>query len=180
YGNYRGQYNHETVPINNEVFFDTLDINHAFAHVQIDHVDNFFDPVEPDADADPPVVPDPPKYFYWDPLDLNDYVDECIRTVRIFHRTQWRYKPPDLEILRPYLNFAPADLVAKTLEVTTQWGRHVAQDTYRRVFHSPFPAANVSRRREPVATDTCFADVPAVNYGSLMIQLYFESRPKYS
>ncbi|MEO1603375.1 MAG: hypothetical protein AAFU49_23535, partial [Pseudomonadota bacterium] len=133
YGNYRGQYNHETVAINNEVFFDTLDINHAFVHVQLDHVDDFFDPAEPDADADPPVVPDPPKYFYWDPLDLNDYVDECIRTVRIFHRTQWRYKPPDLEILRPYLNFAPADIVAKTLEVTTQWGRHVAQDTYRRV-----------------------------------------------
>ena len=36
YGNYRGQYTHETVTMDDKVFFDTLDVNHAFVHAQRD------------------------------------------------------------------------------------------------------------------------------------------------
>ena len=32
---------------------------------------------------------------------------------------------------------------------------------------SPFPALNVSRRNEPVATDTVYSDTPAINNGSI-------------
>ncbi|KAL7579247.1 hypothetical protein ACA910_011406 [Epithemia clementina (nom. ined.)] len=37
---------------------------------------------------------------------------------------------------------------------------------------SRFPALNVRRREEPVATDTIFSDTPAVDNGSEMAQLF--------
>jgi hypothetical protein len=42
----------------------------------------------------------------------------------------------------------------------------------RKHFKSRFPAFNVTRRSEPVATDTIFSDVPAIDNGSTCAQLF--------
>ena len=39
-------------------------------------------------------------------------------------------------------------------------------------FKSPFPALNVRRRQEDIATDTVYANVPAVDNGSLAAQIF--------
>ena len=40
-------------------------------------------------------------------------------------------------------------------------------------FKSPFHAANVPQRYEPVATDTVYSDTPAVDNGAKSAQLFF-------
>ena len=59
-----------------------------------------------------------------------------------------------------------------TIENTTQWGRHIPHDTYWKSYKSQFPANNVRRRNEAVATDTFYSDTPAVDDGSVCAQLY--------
>ena len=60
----------------------------------------------------------------------------------------------------------PSSETKHTLSNTTQYGHtllatHSIMDTLK----SRFPANNVHRRHEPVATDTIFADVPAIYSG---------------
>ena len=42
----------------------------------------------------------------------------------------------------------------------------------KKTYRSPFPALNVHRRNEAVATDTVFSDTPAVDNESTMAQIY--------
>jgi hypothetical protein len=68
--------------------------------------------------------------------------------------------------------------VSKRIEHTTQFCRLDARLPLCKHFKSRFPAPNVTRRNEIVATDTFFSDVPAHNDGILghggaeMVQLY--------
>ena len=48
-------------------------------------------------------------------------------------------------------------------------------DTHR----APFPALNVRRRNEKVATDTFYADTPAIDDGATCAQFYCGTRSKY-
>ena len=64
------------------------------------------------------------------------------------------------------------------LDKTTQHYRGVVHYPFRKHFKSRFPAANVPRRNEWVATDTFFCDTPAADdgipghAGATMLQLY--------
>ena len=42
----------------------------------------------------------------------------------------------------------------------------------KKYFKSPYPACNVHRRQEPLATDTVYSDVPAIDDGSIMAQTF--------
>ena len=72
-------------------------------------------------------------------------------------------------------NFAwlPTDTIAKTFKATTQYAKtqHLRLPM-RQHFKSRFPALNVKRRDEPVATDTVFSDTPAIDDGSTCAQIY--------
>ena len=81
-------------------------------------------------------------------------------------------KEPDYEALRPYFLFASADVIKRTFKATTQFARMPVGNTLRNTFKTPFPACNVLRRNEPVATDTVFSDVPAVDGGETCAQIY--------
>ena len=82
-------------------------------------------------------------------------------------------KPPDFESLRPYFLMVPAEKVKKTLENTTQYASKIMQGRhFFKTLKSPFPAYNVMRRQEPVATDTVYAEVPAIDGGEKMAQFY--------
>ena len=81
-------------------------------------------------------------------------------------------KDPDFELLRPNFAFAPAAVIKKTFEVTTRYARDVERLPWRKHFKSRFPALNVHRRHEPVATDTVFSDTPAIDNGSTCAQIF--------
>jgi len=74
-------------------------------------------------------------------------------------------KKPNYDALRPYFGWTTAERVKATLENTTQWFRASGRLPMRRHYKTRFPAANVSRWNEDVATDTFFSDVPAHDDG---------------
>ena len=81
---------------------------------------------------------------------------------------------------RDYFLRAPIDVIKRTFDATTQYARSGwitgrIFDTHR----APFPALNVRRRNEKVATDTFYADTPAVDDGATCAQFYCGRRSKY-
>jgi hypothetical protein len=77
-------------------------------------------------------------------------------------------KEPDYGALRPLFGWLPVDVTKRTFAATTQYARSpmVSSPTLKKHFKSPFPAMNVHRRDEPVATtDTVYSDTPAVDSG---------------
>jgi hypothetical protein len=84
----------------------------------------------------------------------------------------------DPTLLSPNFGFAPVARIKKTLDHTTQFARLDTRLPLRKHFKSRFPAANVSRLNEVVATDTFFFDVPALDDGIMghggttMVQLF--------
>ena len=79
---------------------------------------------------------------------------------------------PDFEVLRPKFAWLPADVIQKTFDVTTRWATSVEHLPFRKHFKSRFPAFNVYRRNEPVATDTIYSDTPAVDNGATSAQVF--------
>ena len=138
---------------------------------------------------------DEPMTPYYYPSHLNDY-GEIIKYETDFHeldRTDLnaglapifysnphlvRPKVQNFNMLKPNFGFAPAIRIQKTLENTTQFARLDTRLPLRKHYKSRFPAANVSRLNETVATDTFFSDVVAADVGILghggatMLQLF--------
>jgi hypothetical protein len=56
--------------------------------------------------------------------------------------------------------------------VTTQYARGKVSDTLKQHWRSCFPACNVKRRNQAVATDTIFSDIQAVDCGVTCGQLF--------
>ena len=86
-------------------------------------------------------------------------------------------REPDYELLRPFFLFATANVVKRTFEATTQYARTALGGLHmKQAFRSPFPALNVHRRQEAVATDTLYSDVPAIDNGCKTAQLFVGQR----
>ena len=66
---------------------------------------------------------------------------------------------------------APINFIKQTWK-KTQFARSVEHYPFRKHYKSRFPALNVRRRNEVVATDTIFADVPAIDDGSRCAQIF--------
>ena len=87
-------------------------------------------------------------------------------------------KQQDFERLAPNFAFVPRERIRQTIDHTTQFARLDTRLPLRKHFKSRFPAANVSRLNETVATDTFFFDIPALDDGIMghggttMLQLY--------
>ena len=60
----------------------------------------------------------------------------------------------------------PIDTIRKTIKHTTQYARMSASTWFKKAHKSPFPAANIPRRDEPVAMDKIVSDTPAVDSGA--------------
>jgi hypothetical protein len=106
---------------------------------------------------------------------LNDY-GELVSYAS--HRHIVQPKQHDFHRLKPNFGFVPVDRIQKTLEHTSQYARMDTRLPLRKHFKTRFPAANVSRLNETVATDTFFSDIPAHDDGiyghggATMIQLF--------
>jgi len=78
----------------------------------------------------------------------------------------------DYEKTQPRLGWAPIDVIKRTFDATTQFVKIPMSNLLRKTFQSPNPAVNVPRRDEPVATDTIFSDVAAIDSGCRCAQLF--------
>ena len=86
-------------------------------------------------------------------------------------------KPIDYEKYRPYFLHAPIDKIRQTFKVTTQHAANVMSGhNIIQTHKSPYPANNVIRRNEPVATDTVFASCKAIDTGGQTMAQIFIGR----
>jgi len=68
--------------------------------------------------------------------------------------------------------FLPTDIIKHTFEKTTQFYHSTVSATSKKHYRSPFPACNVHRQSEPVATDTVYSDTPAIDCGVTAAQFF--------
>jgi hypothetical protein len=75
---------------------------------------------------------------------------------------------------RPYFLHVPIKKIRKTFKNTTQHATNIVSGPkLHQTIQSPYPAYNARRWNEPVATDTIFAEVPAVDMnGMKMCQIF--------
>ena len=72
--------------------------------------------------------------------------------------------------LKPYFGSVNADTIKETFENSTQWAVTSTRFPMRKHFKSRFPAFNIPRRNEAVATDTRFSDT--MDSGITMAQIF--------
>ena len=78
-----------------------------------------------------------------------------------YNRAISTYKPPNYGIIKPFLLYTNDEVIRHTLNSTTQYGRTTSNSLQlKQTFRTPFPACNVMRRNEPVATDTVYSTTP--------------------
>ena len=85
-----------------------------------------------------------------------------------------RGKAMELNSLRPFFLWQPNDIIRKTIENTTQFGR-ISPDPlpYKVKFKTTDPAANIARRNEAVSGDIIYSDTPAVDGGETAATVFF-------
>jgi len=86
---------------------------------------------------------------------------------------QVKKKHIDYSQYRAHFLGVPIEKIKATFQATTQFAANVmAGNKILQTIKSPWPANNVRRRNEPVATDAIKAQAPAVDDGSAMAQLF--------
>ena len=86
------------------------------------------------------------------------------------HKHVVQTQPIDFEMLRPYFGWVNKYTIENTFHKTTHWAVASTRYPMRKHFKSRFPAFNIPRGSEEVATDTIFSDTPAIDCGVTMAQ----------
>ena len=120
-----------------------------------------------------------------DPVNLYDYedvIESCVHyahtSVEDTHNTYLNFNhvvqraPPDYASLQRFFAYLPVDIIKRTFANTTQYAKTTLSTILKKHYKSPFPAFNVRRRDEPVATDYIYSDTPAVDDGSTGAQIF--------
>ncbi len=90
---------------------------------------------------------------------------------------EFKRKPVDYDKVRPYFLHVPTEKVRQTYLNTTQFATNIVSGINKYQTHkSPYPAFNVHRRNEPVATDTVFAQTPAIDSPGYNMAQFFVGR----
>ena len=92
----------------------------------------------------------------------------------VFHlyANEVKPRPVDYEKYRSKFAWMPIDAIKNTFNQTTQFYRTPMGTYLKKKYKSPFPACNVHRRSEPVATDTVYSDTPAIDSGATAAQFF--------
>ena len=104
--------------------------------------------------------------------DPEDPTLDILPTLYESHAHEINKHAPDYQALLPMFGWLPADVVKQTFEVTTQYVQLPMSTLLKKWYKSPFPALNVHRRDEPVATDTIYSNTPAVDSGATIAQVF--------
>jgi hypothetical protein len=89
------------------------------------------------------------------------------------YRIRAKHQLDDIERVRPYLAWLPAQVVTETLKRTTQLAKAVVRFPMVRHLKSCFANLQMPRLKEIVAMDTFFASVPAYQEGFMMVQVFY-------
>ena len=101
----------------------------------------------------------------------------CYETKTLKKPREIKPKKIDYKSLRPYFLHVSADKVRATFKSTTQFATNVMSGHHiQQTIKSPYPALNVWRRNEPVASDTIYGQVPAVDSGGITMAQIFVGR----
>ena len=146
FGNYRKRVAART-DVAPDSFHDALD------HIPSDTIDDVVDRCVYAAQCCQTAVPSPPLSY--------DLHDTAVQPAKV-----------DYERLQPRFGWLPINTIKRTFEVTTQYARMPMSVLLKKRYRSPYPACNVPRRNEPVATDTVYSDTPAIDDGSTCAQLF--------
>ena len=135
------------------------------------------DYTHPTTSGDPTWAPDPSLHGAHDPrLDEFGNFKGRVQHTLIFKLAQHKHaitpQPIDFEKLRPYFGWVNKNTIEKTFHKTTQWSVSSTRYPMRKHFKSRFPAFNIPRQSEEVATDTIFSDTPAIDSGVTMAQIF--------
>ena len=115
-----------------------------------------------------------------DGTTFDDCIDQCVFIAHLYRHDPVidclshtiNKKDPDFTQLRPLFGWLSPDIIKKTFMHTTQYARLPTGTTLKRTFKSPHPALNVTRRNEPAACDIVYADVPAIDDGSIAAVIF--------
>jgi hypothetical protein len=117
----------------------------------------------------------------------NLHVFDLFITDSIFHNSPlipdlpWLYQAHEHQIienqqdfaqLRPNFAWLPENVVKETFKNTTQYARMSMSTVLKKHYNSPFPTLNVHCREEALATNTVYSNVPAVDSGVTIAQLF--------
>jgi hypothetical protein len=80
--------------------------------------------------------------------------------------------PPNYALLRKFFAYLPVDVIQRTFQHSTQYAKTSISTILTKHYKGLYPALNVRRRAEPVATDFVEADTPAIDDGSCAAQVY--------
>ena len=105
------------------------------------------------------------------PVTHEDFIDDLV-DVYSSNEHKVSVTKPHYEVLQPNFAYAPVNVIQKTFECTTQWAKLNERYPFRKHFKSRFPALNVTRRNETVATDTIFGTVPALGNRCTIAQIF--------
>jgi hypothetical protein len=83
---------------------------------------------------------------------------------------------PNYDAMHPLFAWLPVDVIKETFARTTQMARMPMSETLKNFFRSMYPALNIPRRHEPVATNTVYSDTPAIDDGVTCAQLFFGTK----
>jgi len=107
---------------------------------------------------------------------LINVVDRCIYYAFDTHSTVpghvHKTKEPDYEMLRPMFGWLNTNVIQKTFKNTTQYAHIPNSEVLKKHYKSPNPVLNVHRRQEDIATDSVFANCPAIDDGSTCAQIF--------
>ncbi len=139
------------------------------------------DYTHPDVSADPPWAISPSIRENHDER-IDEYGEYRYRSIQALstlygynlqaNKHQQKTVSVDYDKLRPYFGWVNAKTIENTFKHSTQWEVAPTRFPMCKHFKSRFPAFNIPRRSEPVATDTIFSDTPAVDSGVTMAQIF--------
>ena len=69
-------------------------------------------------------------------------------------------------MIKPLFNWLPLDIIINTSQLSTQYDRAPESTITKKTYRSFFPALDIKRRNEPVATYTFYCDTSAIDDGS--------------
>ena len=109
--------------------------------------------------------------------ELNDPKSHDATSRELVPAIEVKPKKVDYQKYRPYFLHVPVNKIRKTFHNTTQFATNVMSGhNILQTIQSPYPAHNVWRRNEPVASDTVFAQVPAIDTGGQTMAQVFVGR----
>ena len=92
------------------------------------------------------------------------------------HKHAIKTQPIDFENLSQYFGWVNKHTIDETFHKTTQLAVASTRYPMRKHFKSRFPAFNIPRLSEEVATDTIFSDTPAIDSGVTMAKIFVGKR----